>query len=157
MASRTKDIQKVLEKELKKKISLKKMNKAQLQFVGDLVVEEVKIRVAKGQSPIEKGKRFPAYKDPKVYPAKQKRKRPVNLFLSGDFLNHLKARVRTGFRPRITIGFFDKKSILKEKGHREGAGGQPKRPIIPLKNESFSRQVKRNFLISIQKVLNKIF
>jgi len=157
MVSRSKDIQSVIEKELKKKVNLKKLKKSQLQTIADAAVDEIKKRVAKGQSPIDPGKRYPAYKNPKSYPGKRKRHRPVNLNLTGAFLSKLKARVSTGFRPKITIGFFDRKSILKEHGHRHGANGQPMRPMIPERNEEFARQLRRNFLNSITKLLNKIF
>lgn len=87
-----------------------------------------------------------------------KRPRPVNLLLSGEFLAALEHRV-VGIAGQysVEIGFFedsdkDRKTgvhpAIKEQGHREGANGQPERPIIPIGREDFQ--------ISIQKAIIKI-
>lgn len=58
-----------------------------------------------------------------------KRRRPVNLFLSGRFLRELKAvpkRINL-----IVVGFFSPYGQKLEQGHREEANGQGYRPIIP--------------------------
>lgn len=80
-----------------------------------------------------------------------KRPRPVNLFLSGDFLSNLKVQVRN----RIFIGFFDKLSSKKEEGHREGANGQPSRPIIPIDGERFSTTIVRKVELKIREILRR--
>lgn len=110
--------------------------------------------IKKGISPIT-GKRFPAYKNPERYPGKRKPKRPVNLELTGEFLSALEFTVRSGKNPTITIGFFDKENADKEKGHREGAGGQPKRPIIPNSSESFSKKITIEITNEIADVLSR--
>lgn len=70
----------------------------------------------------------------------QKRNRPVNLFLSGRFLKELEARVVQV--DKIKIGFFKSYGQKLEQGHREGANGQPERPIIPLQNsEEFAKSI----------------
>lgn len=155
--SRTKDISKILKKEFHETISLKKLKKKQLLDISEIIIVQIKDSVRKGKSPIHPGKRFEKYKNPEKYPGKLKKKRPVNLHLSGDFLKNLKALARVGLAPRMTIGFFDKKSILKEKGHRERANGQPSRPIIPTRKEEFARFLRRKFLDSVVEYLNKVF
>ena len=76
------------------------------------------------------------------YPGKKPR--PVNLYLSGEFLSNLTWKAR-GLAEKfdIAIGFFDRLSVLKERGHREGVNGQPARPIIPQGNEYFSERIQR--------------
>lgn len=71
-----------------------------------------------------------------------KRPRPVNLFLAGDFLESLRATVFGSKKLKLEIGFDNELSYLKEIGHREGVGGQPKRPIIPNDSESFSQRIQ---------------
>jgi hypothetical protein len=86
----------------------------------------------------------------------QKRPRPVNLFLSGDFLSNLTyALGRSGKKQVVTIGFFDELSKKKESGHRVGVNGQPKRPIIPASSESFSQIIKLDILKIMKDVLKK--
>ena len=114
---------------------------------------EMKDLIAKGISPILGKGRFPEYlhagKKGK-YPANQKskfprkRQRPVNLFLSGDFLKALKHRVyeaRFGFG--FEVGYFDRDEAKKEQGHREGVKGQPERPTIPVKGEEWNQRIQR--------------
>jgi hypothetical protein len=88
------------------------------------------------------------------FPAK--RRRPVNLYLSGKFLKSLKFKIKQGKKPRITIGFFNKKSKLKEKGHRDQTGGQMKRPIIPEREESFTRPILKAIEDYLVKALDKV-
>lgn len=72
-----------------------------------------------------------------------KRPRPVNLFLTGKFLNALESHVTgTAGHFGIEIGFFDAKQAVKEQGHREGANGQPQRPIIPINREDFAQSIQ---------------
>lgn len=88
-----------------------------------------------------------------------KKPRPVNLFLSGDFLKSLKHYVSGGGKSRniLEIGFKDEDSVgevsavVKEDGHRTGANKQAKRPIIPQGNERFAQRIER----TIQKILNQ--
>lgn len=128
--------------------------------LGEEVVEEIRRITARGLSPIRKEGRFPAYKrakDKDGYPNNvknkypDKKKRPVNLRLSGDFMRNLRAKnVKkdrfsfAGFHiVGITIGWKSRKDQLKEEGHREGVNGQPKRPIIPTDDEEFSPKIKK--------------
>jgi hypothetical protein len=141
-----------LDKELAKGRKQLDFTKSELDDLGFMIVEKMKELISRGISPIT-GKRFPAYKDAKRYPAKQKPARPVNLWLSGDFLDSLVARVKGTRKPTITIGFDSQESNRKESGHREGANGQLERPIIPEGSETFSKGV----LVEIQKFLARKF
>lgn len=68
-----------------------------------------------------------------------KKPRPVNLELTGDFLKSLLVWFTgTGNKRSVHVGFKNNLSILKEKGHREGANGQPERPMIPQGSETLT-------------------
>jgi hypothetical protein len=108
--------------------------------------------ISRGISPILGNGRFPGYKragDKDGYPKNvrkkfpDKRNRPVNLFLSGDFLESIKA---SGRNLIVKIEITGSKNKLKEQGHRERAGGQPARPIIPSENEEFNATIKQMIL-----------
>ena len=81
-----------------------------------------------------------------------KKIRPVNLYLSGEFLKNLKAKVEKRI---LLIGFFDEPWSLYEEGHREGVKGQPRRPIIPQGRERFSQSVHRRLVKALQEVFDK--
>lgn len=90
------------------------------------------------------------------YPSK--RERPVNLFLSGKFMNDLTAKsVRGGgvlsvFRRRVMrFGFFKDLSAKKEEGHRVGVNSQPSRPTIPTGAEQLNRTVYNRLLVAISR------
>jgi hypothetical protein len=158
-----------LKKKLNKKIDLSALPKQEMQAIAKLTVKEIKKSVSKGISPIEGAQRFPAYKNPENYPDKikkrfpSKRRRPVNLELSGDFLKNLKFKIENKVKKlgkfvekrEIKVGFFDEESINKEKGHRDGANGQPKRPIIPNKKEDFKRRIKNSIVKEFKKIFRK--
>lgn len=166
MASRQKDLERALNKEYDRVLRKlwPKDNATKLDLVGKATVDVMKDRIKKGISPIS-GRRFPAYKrgrDPRGYPNTvrdkfpAKRRRPVNLFLSGDFLSNLTYKLaRSSFRLRsaVKIGFWDSVSVKKESGHRTGANGQPKRPIIPTRNESFSRSIAKDLRLKLVQIL----
>lgn len=137
---------KTLENIAKKCEALKKpITKSDADAVGEGVVDEMKNLISKGVSPIEGVGRFPAYKDAKKYPGKRKPKTPVNLKLSGDFLDALDyqtVQARAGYGTKI---FYKGKEDIKEQGHRDGANGQRVRPTIPIKGETFAQRVQRVF------------
>jgi hypothetical protein len=85
-----------------------------------------------------------------------KKPRPVNLLLTGEFLFHLEAVV-TGVAGKhgLEIGFFDAKQAAKETGHREGANGQPQRPIIPLAREDFVASITNAIYKKIEEALDR--
>ena len=102
----------------------------------------------------EKARKGYPYSVQKTFP--NKKPRPVNLFLSGDFLSNLTyALGRVGKKQLITIGFFDELSKKKESGHRVGVNGQPKRPIIPDSTESFSQIIKLDILKIMKDVIKR--
>lgn len=141
--------------QLRKYQQRRRVPKAFLEKTAEALRDEMIESMRKGISPIDRNGRFPAYKNPTRYPDgvrdlfPNKRRRPVNLFLSGDFYKNLKfkivgdARFKFGSQrgPEIEVGYFDRENALKEEGHREGAGGQPKRPTIPQSGEAFSRKI----------------
>lgn len=125
--------------------------------VGRQTVKAMKQLIKTGQHTIRgKGNRFKAYKGSYakgikagVYDEFGKRLRPVNLTLTGEFLENLvfetKLSARTGYFAKV--GFFDDDSKLKERGHRDGENNQEKRPIIP--------QTKERFRVKIEEVQQK--
>jgi len=111
--------------------------------VGVQVIKEMKSLVSKGISPIDGEGKFPKYKNPQKYPGSRKAKSPVNLKLSGDFLNALSHRLTAESFGKGTELFFSNGQDIKEIGHRDGARGQPERPIMPSeKNEQFVRIIR---------------
>lgn len=148
-----KDIELIIKKIRKEKLE-RSLTKTEVQEIGSLALTEMKTRIAKGISPIT-GDRFQAYLNPKRYPGKKKPQRPVNLFLSGDFLQSLKMTAAGGKNAFIRIFFSDKLSIKKERGHREGAGGQPRRPIIPQGGESFSEGITLALKRKLREIISK--
>lgn len=135
--------------------------------MGEQVVITMKEMISKGISPIREVGRFPAYKHQRVkgkYPANQKnnypdkKQRPVNLTLSGEFLSALSYRVLIGKKKGlwpVEIGYLKTPTIIdrlfrgkvsaskKEEGHREGVNGQPKRPTIPQGDEQFAAKIQK--------------
>ena len=88
------------------------------------------------------------------YPGKKPR--PVNLYLSGDFLNALTFQMkRVGKKMKLTIGWFDAAQAIKEKGHREGAGGQPKRPTLPVGDEKFNQTIQLDIMKLLRDAVTK--
>jgi hypothetical protein len=122
-------------------------------MIGEEVTQEMQNLISKGISPIEGSGRFPGYKrqdDPKGYPLSvtnqfpDKKQRPVNLRLSGDFLNALDHKVkRDGSNYKTEIGYFDSEQAVKERGHREGANSQPKRPTLIKGDEKPAQRIQR--------------
>lgn len=135
----------------------KAFTKSELDKMGARVVSTMKDKISKGISPIQGKGRFPAYKNPARYPGKKKRQRPVNLNLSGDFLNSLYSEGKSGSSPKIDIGFDNTESYLKELGHRDGTNGQPKRPILPQGNETFLVTILNDLIDDAQSAVNKYF
>lgn len=154
------DVVKTLKARIDRRTKIaKKLSSAQLKQIGSALIIAMKASIKRGLSPIQSAGRFPAYKNPSKYPGKfhrkrfGKRPRPVNLHLSGDFLKDLQVIkvIPKTKEPIIRIGFKTRLSKKKEQGHREGAKGQRKRPIIPLQDkERFSDAIYR----AGQRILN---
>lgn len=92
----------------------------------------------------------------KEYKRGTKRPRPVNLLLTGSFLKALEYKLTgTAGKYGLEIGFFDAKEALKEEGHREGANGQPKRPIIPVLREEFAQTIQNEIWKRIELAIDR--
>jgi hypothetical protein len=110
------------------------LDRAEAKELGDRVVAVMKERISRGFPPIRGGgfpTRFAKYKNPDKYPGKKKAHTPVNLHLKGKFLEALVHKVisrKDGYATQI---YYADGQDVKEKGHRLGANGQPKRPTIP--------------------------
>ena len=143
------NMSKALQKALRN--SAKPIDTATAKEVGQAVVSKMKSLIAVGSSPIDGKGKFPKYKDPKRYPGKRKAHSPVNLHLSGKFLEALKSDVISGnYGYGASIFFEGDDQEIKEKGHREGANGQPKRPTIPASKG-------QEFVASIEILYTNIF
>lgn len=124
----------------------KPINKTTASEVGETVIKEMKDLISKGISPIQGNSRFPAYKYPKKYPGKRKGKRPVNLKLTGQFLDALSHKEKDSKSGVATEVFYEGSESKKELGHREGVNSQPKRPTLPIDGEDFAVKIKRKIL-----------
>ena len=92
----------------------------------------------------------------KEYRSGAKKARPVNLFLTGKFLSELAFGFGSaGKKMRIAVGFFTPYGKKLEKGHREGANGQPKRPIIPTGNQRFNETIRLDILRLLREAVRK--
>jgi hypothetical protein len=148
-------IKNALSKKLKDKVNVKKIKNKDLKDAGKDGVSIIKKLVSKGISPIKGEQRYPGYKKPDSYPGDRKKRRPVNLKLSGKFLKQLVFKTRTGRNASIRIGFFRDYGKTLEQGHREGANTQPKRPIIPTGDQEFKPQIinaiKKRIVLALKK------
>lgn len=85
-----------------------------------------------------------------------KKPRPVNLLLTGQFLADLEYVVtQTGQGVGLEIGFFNATQADKEQGHREGANGQPERPIIPVLREDFAQSIQKVIYEKIEEAIDR--
>jgi hypothetical protein len=124
------------------------------QKVVQFIVKEVKDQIIKGISPVDKGGteikntsgsvRFNGYSDSYSKAIdrgyhKGKKKRPVNLTLTGKMLNSLKAKiVRKGV---VKVWFDDEKAIY----HNEQGAGRSRitRRLLPFAGEKFTRVIQK--------------
>lgn len=146
-------------KALETKLSLigSQMDRATATEVGKSIVENIKDMTAAGASPIAGNGKFPAYKHPDKYPGSRKSKSPVNLRLSGDFMDSLRSQTvslgNDAYGVQITYGAGES---VKERGHRDGANSQPKRPTLPQGKESFAQKIKDAYTKIIQDRISKL-
>lgn len=137
--------------------------------VGQLAIKEIKDRIAGGVSPIKGGGRFAGYKNPDKYPGDRKGKRPVNLKLSGHMLSQLKYQsIKEGNSGYVVdIAYTENtdengsSAADKERGHREGVYGQPKRPSIPTEageelRTDINNKIRDIFNSRIQELIKKV-
>ena len=108
------------------------------------------------------GRRFPGPRQPAGFRRRRfrgKSVRPVNLRLSGEFMRSLRFKVvNSGSGKGALIGFRTRESERKERGHREGANNQRKRPIIPeaRRGETFAQRITQKVLAILNKRINAI-
>lgn len=111
--------------------------------LGKIIVNEMKKDISRGQSPIRGKGKFPALQEP--YKTRKKnlgKGNKPNLELFGQFLKSLVNAVtknRSGYS--AVVKFSNETARKKEQGHREGANGQKKRPIIPTGQEGFNKRI----------------
>lgn len=132
---------------------------ADAEQMGRDAVRVIKSLISSGISPIAGNGRFPSYKNPKRYPGKRKPSTPVNLYLKGDMLGNLSSHpVKARFGYSASIGYTDPRQQIKERGHREGANTQPRRPTIPIVRlgETFAQSVQDVFRKTILAALGRI-
>lgn len=139
------------------------ITKRDAEEAAKVIEAEMKALIAKGDSPIAGRGKFEPYRGQyrsriakygyiSVRGTKYRKSlRPINLKLTGEFLNTLQGRAsksaKFGFEAQV--GFFGPgsgKSRKKEQGHREGANGQAERPIIPRDGEKFHRRIVEKYL-----------
>lgn len=130
------------------------LEKREAQKIGDEVVSDMKTLISKGENPIDGKGPFAPYKHPEKYPGKRKPHSPVNLELTGRMLANLKAKALSG--TEIEVGYRDPKQAEKEKGHRQGANSQPKRPTIPKGREQFHKSIMQKIKELTLKKIRKI-
>ncbi len=160
------EIRRIVQDAFKRKrdIALSLLPNSDLKSLGNEFVNKMRSTIQAGQSPIAGGdKRFPAYKNPDKYPKGlperfNKKPRPVNLTLTGAFLKSLIANVITRSSNKfLQITFDSEEHGIKEVGHRDGANGQPKRPIIPLAGkEDFIAPLRRFLEVTYKEILRAV-
>lgn len=130
-----------------------------LEEIGVEVVKEVKVFISQGISPVKSVKRFEGYAaqrlkgskpDSQLYPRSVQKKfpskavRPVNLYLSGEFLKTLEHRVVNG---KLDIGHLnpDAKTDALIETHNEGKHKHvPRRQYLPTgQGEKFVVTIER--------------
>ena len=116
--------------------------------------------IAKGKSPID-GSNFGAYRGSyakriRAGKISGKRLKPVNLKVTGKFLKQYKGRPTA--KNGVALGFKSNTGNVQriEKGHREGANNQAKRPIVPIGGEGLAKQVIIEFTKIILKRIRQI-
>ena len=145
--------------------------------IGDIAVSVIKDFISKGINPLNVGGKFPqysrSYKDQiigkaafytddenrlRVFPPKSiaskfkdKRISPVNLKLSGKFLEEFESRPKkTATGISIILGFFKSYGKKLEKFHRDAINA---RPIIPINTEPLSAKVRKTILDRILPII----
>ena len=123
----------------------KNFSKTLKREIVDVLVEVI----LKGRSPVKKGSGVPWKQYSKKY-AKRKygsesTRRPVNMLLSGEMLDSLKAKQLRNGRIRI---FFDSKTA---KFHDKKGKGRVHRPLLPKGKQEFRREIDT----AIRKILRR--
>lgn len=163
-----------------KKLTIRMTNLQQLS-VGDKAAKDIakEVRdlmlqeISRGRGTVSGFAALKRYKDPNrtsppSYAQQIKRGKfpgkslqPVNLKLSGDFLNDLKVLGRiVGSKLEVSFSYATSLSQKKERGHATGHNGQPKRPTLPAKGQKFSAviqdKIRERFLFFVNKLIKAI-
>jgi hypothetical protein len=141
-----------------------KLKAVQAKAVMDtatMLSNEIKDSISKGISPAEGEGRFQGYSDSYLEQIKKqtgylkgsgKRKRPVNLFVTGTMLNSLKKRITLkGFVLWFTSPI--------AKYHNDLGAGKSRviRKMFPGDDQNFSRSITRKLQLNIRKIVFSIF
>lgn len=116
--------------------------------MAEEVLDEMQSLIAKGISPVRGEGRFTGYSE--SYPSKWhqrtygKKKRPVNLRLSGDMLSNLTYKiVKVGSRSAVEIFFKSAKSSGQKLSPEEKfQKNQKTRPLLPTSGKGFALSIQ---------------
>ena len=137
--------------------------------LSQYVVDQSILRtINKGNSPVEKARRLDRYSESYVKAIKgtlgrlnNKSVRPVNLTLTGSMLSHYDSRPGENIF-EITLGIHKDTPELdkiKAKAHNEGTDKIPRRPIVPLAGESYTRkitlEIRKLFAYCLDQAINR--
>lgn len=122
--------------------------------VGRLRAQQDRLRILKKIAQAKQNQGYPY--NTKEYRQGKKRPRPVNLWLTGDFLRALTFELKKlAGKAGIEIGWWEPKQAIKEKGHREGANGQPKRPTLPRGSERWNQTIQLDIMKLLRDAVSK--
>lgn len=172
--------------DLKKTLTDNFSNEQWADLSNKVVEDIIKPKIDKGLSPVQGERMFQKYKNPKQYPADQKQNNKPNLKLTGQMLYHYNARAGTN-PMEIHIGIPKDsgeevltKAVANNQGTQSGlvnkiskqtkdrklkakvkaaSKGIPARPFIPLKGQSFTRdiilEVRKHLATILDKAIKK--
>lgn len=114
--------------------------------IAELIVDEIKIKLAKGESPVQ-GESFDPLSEEYAKKEKNGNRRP-NLNLEGDLWDSLEAKFEDN---KLIVGVFDSKEVPKADGHNNFSGESklPQRRFIPDEDQSFRPEIMRKINILI--------
>lgn len=140
------------------------MNDSLAIDLGEFVTREMRSMISKGTSPIQGVGRFPGYKQSYISamenkPLKSfgKKQRPVNLYVTGEFMRSLSYRVQQtrDHGKAVIVGYFVEPSISKELGHATGANGQLIRGTIPTSGAEFAVTIQRGIIKRVNEAIRR--
>lgn len=145
------------------KFPKKVMNAKVAQQIDMAIQQGIRESLSLSQSPVKGYGKFVGYAaerfgDPTKYPGKLKRKRPVNLQLSGAMITAIKVLSFTD--DKVTIGIASPKQKLKAETHNEGTQEPrvPQRRFLPTgPGEEFVDSIQKKILAIIEKRVSDLF
>lgn len=134
-------------------------NNRNLQELGKTAVDETRISMRRGISPVRGVRTFQRYSDAYTKAIKNgwlehsKSVRPVNLILSGKMLAAITYEIRSGYK--LAIGIFDSEMVKLAGYHQNGTDHMPARKFIPTeKSDKLTVTIERALLNKIQDIIN---